>query len=442
MNFRNLMAAVKDKVEMRNEIGHRSEINPDYFNQGRESDPKKPGAEAVQHYEIGEATGFLRPFGKTYREALENLITGSIQIIGLDEVKAQYAEQWGQIKHNVMEIADAYISRKLGRHDIFVPLDEGHFALLFAEATRKQALEKSKVIAQDLVNKLFGELPGGELISVEAAMLEIEDFDGLDRIRSLDGLVKCFREAIGKAKERESRSFQERETELNVRFRPLINGRKGFVGMYEAVSMTETNGEKEDVTDDDPLFNASPRLRAEMDCVILREVGAVLEKLGGPGNKPVIFLTVHFETLANSYFRSKYARILASLPRYTERHLILNVQDIASGVPNSRYRQIFTSLRQLVLGFTFEVGPHWTDFAAIRDLPILAITLAGHESLELSEIETLFRRARENGKKCIWRSLDNDALARSAFKMKIDYVSGPIFSTLQPAPAKPFTLPK
>ena len=69
------------------------------------------------------------------------------------------------------------------------------------------------------------------------------------------------------------------------------------------------------------------------------------------------------------------------------------------------------------------------------------MTLAGHESLEMSEIETLFRRARENGKKCIWRSLDNDALARSAFKMKIDYVSGPIFGAVQPNPAKPFTLP-
>ena len=34
------------------------------------------------------------------------------------------------------------------------------------------------------------------------------------------------------------------------------------------------------------------------------------------------------------------------------------------------------------------------------------------------------------------------ALARAAFKMQVDYVSGPIFGTLQPVPAKPFSLPK
>lgn len=438
------MVAVDDMVKMRNQLGHRSEISPDYFNQGRTTGEQKPGSAAgeVKHYEIGEATSFLRPFGKTYQEALENLITGSIQIIGLDEVKAQYAEQWGSIKKNVMEIADAYISRKLDRHDIFVPLDDGHFALLFAEASREEALERSRVIAHDLVNKLFGELPGAELISVEAAMLRIEDFDGLDRIRSLDGLVKCFRAAIVKAQDRETRDFQERETELNVRFRPLINRRKSFVGMYETVSMTNADGEQADVTANDPLFNESPRLRAEMDCVILREAGIVFKKLGGAGNKPVIFLSVHFETLANSYFRSKYARTLASLPDYTEQHLVLNVQDIAPGVPNSRYRQIFTSLRQLVLGFTFEVGPHWNDFNAIRDLPILAMTLAGHESLELSQIEAFFKRSKQNNKKCIWRSVDNDALARAAFKMKVDYVSGPIFGAFQKAPAKPFSLTK
>ena len=443
MEIMNLLGTVREKVRMRNQIGHRSGINPDFFNQGRTAEDQKPeSAGEVKHYEIGEATSFLRPFGKTYQEALENLITGSIQIIGLDEVKAQYAEQWGSIRKNVMEIAEAFISRKLDRHDIFVPLDDGHFALLFADASREEALERSKTIAQDLVNKLFGDMPGGELISVEAAMLKIEDFDELDKIKSLDGLVKCFRAAIVKAKEREERVFQEHETELNVRFRPLINRRKGFVGMYEAVSRTTSDEKEPEATASDPLFNESPRLRAEMDCVILRETGGVFKKLGGAGNKPIIFLPVHFETLANSYFRSKYARILASLPDYTEWHLVLNVQDLAAGVPNSRYRQIFTSLRQLVLGFTFEVGPSWNEYDAIRDLPVLAMTLAGHESLELSQIEAFFSRSKQNKKKCIWRSVDNDALARAAFKMQVDYVSGPIFGALQVVPAKPFSLPK
>ncbi|MCF8468869.1 MAG: hypothetical protein K9G33_15825 [Sneathiella sp.] len=421
-------------------IGEGAGINPDYFNQGRSVAEKKP--DGVQLHEIGEATNFLRPYGKTYQEALENLITGSIQIIGLDEVKAQYGAQWGSIKKNVMKITDAYLSRKLSRHDIYVPLDEGHFALLFAGVTREEALVKAKEISRDLVNKLFGELPGGELISVEAAMLEIGDFEGLDRIRTLEGLVKCFREAIIKSRDKEAREFRENKPGISIRFRPLINRRKGFVGMNEVVSYRETDGGATDLKEDDPVFTGSPRLRAEMDFLMLKETGEMLAKLGGKANKPIIFLSVHFETLANSFCRGKYARILASFSSYTEHHLLLNVQDIAAGVPNSRYRQIFTSLRSLVLGFTFEVTPTWSEFEAIRDLPVRAITLAGHESLEIWEIDSLFKRAKRHGKKCIWRSIDHDELGRAAFKMEVDYVSGPIFGTVQAVPSRPFSLPK
>lgn len=418
-------------------------VSPDFYNQGRRMGDMKPypAARKVEHYEIGEATAFLRPFGKTYREALENLVTGSIQIIGLDEVKARYSAQWGCIRDNIMEIAAAYISRKLGRHDIFVPLDDGHFALLFADASRRDAIARARVIANDLVNKLFGEMPGGELISVEAAILTVEDFDGLETIHSLEELVSCFQKAIRQAQQRESAHLEVQEAELDVRFRPLINHRKSFVGLYEVIDREADEEVTEAPGTEDLWRDGSHRIRAELDCLMLTELTTAVNRLGGPARKPALFLSVQFETLANSYFRSRYARLLAAFPHYSAQRLILNVRDIPTGVPNSRYRQIFTSLRPLVRGFVFEVDLHWRDFAAISDLPVLAISLAGHKSLDLADIAALFTRAREQGLKCIWRGLDNDELARAAFRMQIDYVSGPIFGSPQSAPARPFSLP-
>jgi hypothetical protein len=412
-------------------------ISPDYFNQGRST---SAGTPPVQHYEIGETAYFLKPYGHTYREALENLITGSIQIIGLDEVKLQYAEQWGTILKNVDKIADAFLTRRLGKHDIFVPLDEGRFALLFAGLSREEAMQKSQEIAADLVNKLFGELPGGELISVEAAMLEIEDFDGLDKIKNHEDLVNCFRLAIEKTQDKETREFRKRRPRLSIRFRPLINRKKRFVGINETVAYNDLDGDLQPLTTSDPIFSGSPRLRSEMDFLVLRETGKTLSELGDVGNKPIIFLSVHFETLANAFCRGKYARILSALPEYTCRHLILNVQGTVTGTPNSRYRQIFTSLRTLVLGFSFEVNPEWSEFEAIRDLPVHAIVVSGHNVDELKEIGQLIEKTKEQGKKCIWRSIDNDVLARAAFEMGIDYVSGPTFGSVHSAPAKPFSL--
>lgn len=417
-------------------------VSPDYFNQGRvaekSSAPERTGP--VDHYEIGEAAHFLKPYGRTYRDALQNLITGSIQIVGLDDVKAQYADQWETIEKSVLRITEAFLARRLGKQDVYVPLDAGHFALLFADLSREDAVAKSREIASDLVNKLFGEMPGGELISVEAAMLEIEDFDGLDRIESLDDLIHCFRTAIEKTQDAETRDFQKRRQEIGVRFRPFINRRKNFMAMNEVLAYDLTDGEAKPLTSDDPVFNGTPRLRAEMDFVILREVGKHIEELGDAGNKPTIFLSVHFETLANAFCRGKYARILSALPLYTSRHLILNIQGTVTGTPNSRYRQIFTSIRSLVLGFTFEVNPDWKEFDSIRDLPVHAITVAEQGQQSLPEITRLIGLAKGNKKKVVWRSLGDDALVRAAFDAGMDYVSGPVFSTIQPTPFRPFSI--
>ncbi|USG62728.1 hypothetical protein NBZ79_07025 [Sneathiella marina] len=420
-----------------------SAISPDYFDQGRDIE-YKPASSAgglLQHHEIGEAAYFLRPFGKTYREALSNLITGSIQIIGLDDVKAQYAEQWGSIAKSVLKITEAFLSHKLGKSDIFVPLDEGRFALLFAGISREEALEKSTIIASELVNKLFGELPGGDLISVEAAMLEIEDFDGLDRIQDLDDLIQCFREAIDKTQDKQAKEFRQRKTKIRVCFRPLINRRKNFVAMNEAVVFHEVDGQSVAVMSDDPVFTGTATLRAELDFLVLRETGKTLEHLGGVGNKPTILLSVHSETLADTFWRGKYARILSSLPEYTCRHLLLNIQGTVTGTPNSRYRQILTSVRSMVLGFTFEVNPEWSEFEAIKGLPIHALSVSGHTISEAAQIELLFKHAKSSGRKCIWRSIDSDELARTAFKMDVDYASGSIFGNVQDEPARPFSLP-
>jgi EAL domain-containing protein (putative c-di-GMP-specific phosphodiesterase class I) len=420
-----------------------SAISPDYFDQGRDIE-YKPATSAgglLQHHEIGEAAYFLRPFGRTYREALENLITGSIQIIGLDDVKAQYAEQWGSIAKNVLKITNAFLSRKLGKSDIFVPLDDGRFALLFAGISRNEALEKSTVIASELVSKLFGELPGGDLISVEAAMLEIEDFDGLDRIKDLDDLIRCFRIAIDKTQDKQAKEFRQRKPTISVRFRPLVNRRKNFVAMNEAVVFHEVDGQSVAVMSDDPVFTGTPALRAELDFLVLRETGKTLEHLGGVGNKPTILVSVHSETLADSFWRGKYARILSALSEYTCRHLLLNVHGTVTGTPNSRYRQIFTSLRSMVLGFAFEVNPGWSEFEAIKGLPIHALSVSGHDISESSQIESLFKLARSSGRKCIWRSIESDELARAAFNMGVDYASGPIFGIVHEEPSRPFSLP-
>ncbi len=394
----------------------------------------------VEHHEIGEMAHFLKAFGRNKDEVVKTLMASSLQIVGLDEVKREYEGRWEKIEHRVNQAVDAFFTKKLRKQDTFVHLEEGRFALIFANMSREEGLARAMELSRELINILFGEMPGIELISVEAMVLDVDVIGAIDGLNSLEEVIHYFQEAIQEAEEREEQQFKEAQSELTIMFRSVLNHRKQLISVSEVVPARRTGNHVEMLADNDPIFSGSPRLRSELDLLLLKEAGSVMETLGSPGNKPIILITVAFETLANAYCRKNYSEIMKDLPEYTRRHLVLNVEGVAKGIPNSRYRQILTPLTPTILGFSFEVEKDWDCFHAISDLPVIALTASSNDPKDLPWIQRQFFKAKENGIKCAWRGLSDDSLARYAFKIEVDYVSGSVISTSQEGPVRPFSL--
>lgn len=403
--------------------------------------PAKPkSAGAVGHHEIGEMAHFLSAFGKNKENAVKTLLASSLQIVGLEEVKKKYEGRWEKISHRVEQAIEAFFTKKLTNGDTFVRLSEGRFALIFQNLTREQGQKKAVSLARELIKLLFGEMPGVEMISVETMVIDENIAASIENFDNLGDLITHFQHAIEKVEEKEEEQLKEAENELVVQYRSMINHGKKLISVSEVTACRRNGKETSVLLKTDAMLNGSPHLRSELDLLVLKEAGVAISKLGTLGNKPIVLLTVAFETLANASARRKYAEVMKGLPSYTRKHLVLNIEGIEQGTPNSRYRQILTSVRQLVLGFSFEVDKTWTDFQVISDLPIVAMCVASNDANDLAWIEDLRERSKSAGLKFIWRDLKKDDLARWAFRFGADYVSGSVIGALQEHPTRPFSI--
>ncbi len=409
--------------------------------QGLPSSQKGKGDKVVQHHEIGQVGQFLRNFGGSREQATKSLLASSLQIVGLDQVKEKYAQQWEKLEKRVDQAVEAFFSKKLGKKDMFVRLAESRFALLFADTSYEEGLKRANQLARDLLQLLFGELLDKEVVSIEAVVLDVNLIDHISDFNSPDELVEYLNFAVSDVKdEKQAKEQNLPKVESSVLFRSVVNCRKNLVSMTELLPSHLEDGKKIRITNSELTSLLGHRARAEIDYALLLESSAALHSLGTQGNKPLVFATVDYDTLANSYRRYEYARIIKHLPDYTLKHLVINITNIPDGILNSRIRQILTTLNLLVLGFVFEVGPDWDEFETVSDLPVYGVSFYGDHEEDLLWIEPLVERSKSHGFRTFWRGVESDDLARRAFEIDVDFISGDVIGRVQESPVSPFSL--
>lgn len=394
----------------------------------------------VEHHEIGEMARFLRTFGRNKEEVVKNLMASSLQIVGLEDVKKEYGDRWEKIEHRVEQAIFTFFTKKLRKKDQFVSLGKGRFVLIFANMSREEGQERAVQMSRELINMLFGEMPGIELISVEAMVLDVDVLQNIDEFDNLGDAVEYFQTAIEEAELREEEAVKEVKEEFTLQFSSILNHPKQRISGMELKPARRIGDVVSALPEDDKMLKGSPKLRSELDNLILTEAAEIMSELGARQNKPIVIVSISFETLANAYCRKHYAEQLSEIPEYTRRHLVLNVEGVGNGIPNSRYRQMLTPFNAYILGFALEFEKGWNSFEEISDLPVLALSASSNEIEDVQWIQPVFMQAKEAGLKCFWRDVKSDPLARHAFKIGVDYVSGPAISALQNMPIRPFSL--
>ena len=71
---------------------------------------------------------------------------------------------------------------------------------------------------------------------------------------------------------------------------------------------------------------------------------------------------------------------------------------------------------------------------------MFGVSFFGDDEADLSWIEPLVARSKENNFRTFWRGVTSDVLARRAFEMHVDFLSGDVIGRVQETPVAPFSL--
>lgn len=95
-------------------------------------------------------------------------VAGNVQLIGLDEIKRRFGDLWAGVRDAAHKAAEEIIRADLSPLDLFAPVKDESYVVLFGELGRTAATAKAKTIAAEITKRLCGDVESGALVTVRA----------------------------------------------------------------------------------------------------------------------------------------------------------------------------------------------------------------------------------------------------------------------------------
>jgi EAL domain-containing protein (putative c-di-GMP-specific phosphodiesterase class I) len=371
----------------------------------------------------------LKALRELHNVAPNQLVAGSLQILGFDELAKRFGPKWPALRDKAHFIAVTCIERELAPADFYVPLSDEHYMLVFFGLTQPEADAKARRIAQEIANRLVGERSHAfELITVRSIAVTIDAEGGLTAIGSIGALAALTERVRIREEDTEAQRFAALADEIEVAWHPTVNLGKRLLSAYEGRVRKKDGG---------PLQRPSAaagvgRFEAELDAFALAAANTALVASDRLAHKTVLVVPVHFDTLSDRQRRDAYVAACRTLPANARRRLVVQLISTPAGVPNSRLRQLLTVINPFTLGAIFTLpldSPPGPNLAGLRILgAAVDATSFGDPNHMLITALTAFARACRTYGMQVWvRGVASPTLAATARKIGIDYLNGPAF---------------
>lgn len=389
-----------------------------------------PVSDPPRRLDMADPVGFRDTVNKfVTRTGLtgDTLFAGSLQVLGLDQVKAQVGDDWPRMKADILSIVDDVIENNLTDLDLYLRLNEERVILLFGSSLKHEAEAQARIISKEIENLLSAVVPKEIEINVSSITAAIDPVAHGAKLFDLSSLVLVVDNAAGAVEAQaraEAADVVARTDADTLRFWPITHLRKRLVSLYLAElvpARPPEPGTKE----------AQPGLLdAELDRYLLELVTVRLQEAGGHGNKAIALVPVHYETLAAKTFRQRYLEAVNRLPRGARRRLMLHLVDMPDGVPQNRLYQVLSPAAKDILGYAVRVSGRFQDFDRLQGskLPLLVVdgpSLGGSGGAEMRLIETLVAKARPGRRRVMFWGADDQDIAVAVKRAGPAYLGGP-----------------
>lgn len=373
----------------------------------------------------------------------DSAVAGNVQLIGLDEIKRQFGDIWAGVREAAHKTAEEVIRAHLSPLDLFAPVKDESYVVLFGELDRAAAAIKAKAIAAEITKRLCGDVENGALVTVRAVALEIARPPG--GFKSLEAVHAGFANADADAAARAREEGQRVAKGIQFGYWPTLNLKKRLIAIYDCNIMRRADAGYMLTGDDAYPADATGEIAAALDVVALDAAHQGLKAIEQHGKRAVLLLPVHYETLAFRTFRDRYIQGCRAFPESAQRNLAFHVLGLPEGLPQVRLVEVVSQFRAWVLGFVCRLKLENPEIERFAGSGLVGISAdAGGTTTPTPAQFDLMRAFAEAARAAKLRSMFINArtvsLGSAAVRAGFDFVNGDAIVRMVARPGRVYQL--
>lgn len=380
-------------------------------------------------------------------EAHDSIIVGSLELIGLDDIRNIMGESWPAIAAKVSEIAQQELQRCLDPSDIFRSHGEASFLIHFGSLDKLAAEHKAQRTALRIKAALIEQVPEiAEAISIKHFVADVDPSSLQGDCRSLADAL--FDRLIAMRKDAEIFLRRDRRSivkNFQVQFSPVWHTQKQVTILNRCQLYTTLSGtflsQFQDLADPDDVTATY----AELDYLTLTQSLEALHRSLQAGRSAMMLIPVDFGTILSETSVAEYMRLLSTMPAAYKKFVIVEMCAAATTHPASSLLQIANILGRYVKYVALELlldDPRIEPI--ISGCPwAVSLNLSGLNSSNLQlavQLRQFASTANAGAVNTLARGANSVGLAVAATEAGFTYVDGPAIHLPLREPRPPLPL--
>jgi hypothetical protein len=399
------------------------------------------------------------------------LLAGTIHFINLEKVRdrLEKAGKWTARASRIETQCSNIIRSRLDASDLFLCLPGPSFVIIFSQLQAEAARFKCGMLGEEIEQHLLGKEPEFADVRVETSVACLDQNDMvLEKINvreeaaaylarstaNTDHDEKAFRNPwiitppsdVSTPAECQYDWYYEQKPErpphMSFLYLPMWHVQKKAVGTFLCVPSIPMTPSLSLVGD--AIYEAAPAaLVCELDCETLGRIVNDLNALLESGQRSMLCMSVHFETLAQSQARQKFISKCSELTPNQRSHLIMELVDLPEGAPSGRLAELLSILRPFARLINVRTRLLHSRMDVLASLKIYAVGIAlGREGLSEEELLPLLsvytHSANQAGLRTYGFELRSRSSVSAALGAGFDFLSGGVIGSAINAPSSAY----
>jgi hypothetical protein len=364
---------------------------------------------------------------------------GCVQVIGLEEIRAEIGERWEKRKATVWAHLEALLSQKLSPTDFYIQIDDTSFLVSMPTAQEDEAQIFCLRVAHDLHGSLLGRCDTANLRIARVVSVQDGDIQSIavtgEALHVLAGRAGLQTSAphgrMPQSNRIEPRHMQPRK--FQHKYLPVWDAQKEAITTYRAISCLDQPGAE----------SMDNRAKLELALAISRIADATRRLTAhlAAGERFMMWIPLPYDVMSSAAGRMEIAGVCRNLSSDLRPYLIFEICNLPQGVPQSRLSELVGSLRPFCRGVAAQLPMGISSYSAYlgTGLQAIGMSVAGSAALEMgNEITRLSMAVKKQQVMTFVLDVPRGEVLQAARALGIHLLSSPLIgdSMAEPAPIR------